>query len=153
MCISRLHRKLCSRTGSEPIVLDDYLLDLRDDFAAAFLDERTVELIVNADPILVEPAVASTIGLVLNELVTNAIKHGDNEQLARIEVSCGSLDGGTLELQVVNQVPAKHSRTGDGDAAGTGTRISRALIARYAGKLHVEREGHRIVHTMILSLA
>ncbi len=78
-----------------------------------------------------------SLGLVVNELVWNALKHGfPGDRPGRVRVSFG-MDGGELELRVeddgVGIPPPSERRPG-----GTGTAIAARVAAQFEGSLSLE---------------
>ena len=74
--ISKVHHRLYTRDDITTIDLDDYLATLVGDLREN-LDKRDskVTLTLRADPIEVSPDDAVSIGVVVNELVSNAVKY------------------------------------------------------------------------------
>ena len=74
--ISKVHHRLYTRDDLTTIDLDDYLSTLVDELRAS-LDkgQRAVSLDLRADPIEVSPDEAVSIGVIVNELVSNAAKY------------------------------------------------------------------------------
>jgi two-component sensor histidine kinase len=152
LCIARLHRNLCDKDDGASISLDEYLCQLGDDMWASFLHGKRVQLLVNADPVMVTSRIAGSVGLIVNELVTNAIKHGhdgDNSD-GVIDIACGALDRGRFELHVTNDMPAPADRRPSGSAlgiasTGLGTKIVTSLLAQHGGTFSVE---HTDRHTI-----
>ena len=74
--ISKVHHRLYTRDDITTIDLDDYLATLIGDLREN-LDKRdsSIVLTLRADPIEVAPDNAVSIGVVVNELVSNAVKY------------------------------------------------------------------------------
>src|SRR4029077_3145561 len=74
--IAAVHRQLHISDDIGTVALDRYLVDLcREITAASSSSDRAWTLAVDADPLVVRTDLAVTLGLIVNELVTNAIKH------------------------------------------------------------------------------
>jgi len=71
--IGAVHRQLHTRTDASQINLDIYLQTLGEQIGRSCPDHRRI--IVAADTVLVDAAKASSIGILMVELVTNACKH------------------------------------------------------------------------------
>jgi len=62
---------------------------------------RQVELVAACDPILTPDTAASTLALIVQELIGNALVHGcSDDRPGRIDVRVARLDGGRCELTV-----------------------------------------------------
>ncbi len=66
-------------------------------------NSRQVELIVTCEPILAPDTAASTLALITQELIGNALVHGcSDDRPGRIDVNIARLEGGRCELTVVD---------------------------------------------------
>jgi two-component sensor histidine kinase len=74
--IAAVHR-LLSETGDERVRIDD-LLDL-------IVADNRRGILLEADPVILDASAAQRVGLVANELITNARKHGEVPILVRLE--------------------------------------------------------------------
>jgi two-component sensor histidine kinase len=147
-CMARLNRSLSS-ASADVVRLDDYVAGLCDDLADSFLQAQRGKLIVNADPVHVPAAVAGVLGLVLHELVVNAIKHGLGPSgEGTIDVMCGTNEASNIEMQVANDVHDVQWITSPD--RGVGMRIVRGLLSGHHGTLEAQRSGGRIVHIVKL---
>lgn len=82
---------------------------------------------------------AVPIGLVINELVTNAWKHGVSEGGGRIEVSAAP-DGDVLRFRVANDGPPLPESFRLEAGSGLGLQMVNALAHQLGGSIRVERE-------------
>jgi two-component sensor histidine kinase len=74
--IAAVHRQLHISDDVGTVALDRYLVDLcREITAASSSSDRAWTLAVEADPLVIRTDLAVPLGLIINELVTNAIKH------------------------------------------------------------------------------
>lgn len=74
--ISKVHHRLYTREDLTTIDLDDYLKTLVEDLRGNLgKGRRAVTLTLHADPIEVPPDEAVSIGVIVNELVSNAVKY------------------------------------------------------------------------------
>jgi two-component sensor histidine kinase len=74
--IAAVHQQLHKSEEVGTIALDQYLVDLcREIAAASSSSDRTWTLAVDADPLVISTDLAVPLGLIINELANNAIKH------------------------------------------------------------------------------
>jgi two-component sensor histidine kinase len=86
---------------------------------------------VEADPILLSPTQAMPLALVVNELVTNAIKHGGPEPSITVKLGRSS-DGCRLAVRNRGDLPANYKP----DATrGFGMRMVRTTVSQLNGHL------------------
>jgi two-component system, sensor histidine kinase PdtaS len=103
--ISLLHQKLYQHDELTKIEMDDYINDLAQYIIKNFnLLNKHIALKTNANAIALDLDTAIPLGLILNELVTNTIKHSFKDiDVGEIDVSIQRLDGDkNFELKVRN---------------------------------------------------
>lgn len=77
--IAKVHEKLYQSTTLSDISLDIYISELAEEIANAYQsDQRNIELKLDVEPVTIHLDEAIPIGLILNELINNAYKHGLN---------------------------------------------------------------------------
>ncbi|MDX9751844.1 MAG: histidine kinase dimerization/phosphoacceptor domain -containing protein, partial [Flavobacteriales bacterium] len=99
--IGLIHRFLYGRDAFRSIRMRPYLAELLEQIAqAADLDRRRVRLTAEVDDIPLDVDLATPLGLIVNELVTNAVKHAfPGERTGTVQVVLRDA-GGSLELIV-----------------------------------------------------
>jgi two-component sensor histidine kinase len=94
---------ILNRAGDmQSVRCDDLLRELSRTIQAA--SPCNFALIVDADPVELPSSTALPLGLILNELLTNSIKHGINAQRGRVRVSLKTT-GDAVELRVEDNGP------------------------------------------------
>lgn len=74
--IAAVHRQLHNSDDVETVAIDQYLADLCREIAPASSSaDQAWTLTVDADPLVIRTDLAVPLGLIVNELVTNAIQH------------------------------------------------------------------------------
>lgn len=134
--IADLHASLYRSGGKDEVEAQRYLAELCDRLSRTLLEGRDVRLDLHAEAVALPLDEAVQLGIVVNELVTNAAKHAYSEgEKGVIWVRLGRADGG-LRLSV--------SDLGRGlsqDAAsGLGMRLVRSLVERAGGTVTVGGE-------------
>lgn len=130
--ITKAHERLGTSAGHRGFVeLGGYLRALCEGLGELLRDIRPIALRVEAPALEVRSDQAVMIGLIVNELVTNALKHAfPNERAGVIEVQVRAGDDG---LQVV--VADDGAGCPEAPAGGMGSRLVRMLAAQYGGQV------------------
>jgi two-component sensor histidine kinase len=146
--IAQVHASLYQSRRVGTLEFAAYLRDLCGALADSFLDDgghsRRVGLEVDARPLWLEADRAMPLGLIVNELVTNALKHGrcreaGAEGMVRVELHPLD-DGTTWRLEVTNDGPAPVDDAGGGPArTGLGMQLVEGFARQLQGALSVER--------------
>ncbi|HZQ00269.1 MAG TPA: DUF4118 domain-containing protein [Reyranella sp.] len=130
--ISRLHGRLARSNGHAlvdvPALLEDLVADLRDELQGV----RPIGIFLHAEPIMLSVARTGSLALIVNELVTNAMKHAfpDDDRQCQWAVRIGVAQrNGDLYLTVTDNgrgiAPDAHP--------GAGLKLVRALTAQLEG--------------------
>ncbi|PKL24002.1 MAG: hypothetical protein CVV47_12120 [Spirochaetae bacterium HGW-Spirochaetae-3] len=121
--------------------LKEYLPSLATEIARTYPSRKRIALETRVDDIPLDAKTLSPIGLIVNELMTNAIKHAfAGRPGGRIVVSAVDR-GGRVRLVVEDDgigLPEKGAASGPG---GFGMQLVEALVEQIAGTLSVERDG------------
>lgn len=131
--IAKAHERLRDITKSNAVELASYVEDLCAGLGNLLRDIRPIAVRVSAERMTASSAQAVFIGLIVNELVTNAFKHAfPGEQ------------GGTVAVNLRNYSDRMEIMVGDNGVGcptevtrGMGSRLVRLLAAQLGG--HVER--------------
>jgi PAS domain S-box-containing protein len=151
-----VHERLYQSGTLASIALDDYIAELCDQLAGASASQRGIAVRVEAERIQAGLDVAVPLGLLLNELVSNSLKHAfpDGRQ-GRILVRLARAQDGAMRLTVDDDgvgLPAAFDRT---SAPTLGLRLVAALgnqlHASFSLENHAPEEGTGAVATLIAS--
>lgn len=130
MVLSRVHERL-ARQGHSPVVdLATFLQTLCDDLVATMCASRRIEVHTELDPLSVPSTEAVAIGLIVNELLTNAAKYAFGDRGGDVFVRLKTLSDGTTEIRIEDN--------GCGYDLGVvrnglGHRLVRSLVAQLSG--------------------
>jgi two-component sensor histidine kinase len=131
--IGRIHRRLHSIEGIKTVAFKHYLDDLCEDLAMMLSADQTI--VVKGDAMNLPAVTAVPLGFVVNELITNAAKHGTGQ----IKVTLTENAGGSHALSVFNDGPALPAGFDPTASKGLGMKIIRSLVERIGGELHIGR--------------
>lgn len=146
--IARAHRHLYRDPGQPHLVeMRDYLKDLSTALADALFLRGGIRLACEADAAALPRDRAVSIGLVVNELVTNAAKHAfPDRDLGTIEITFRARDKGGWRLVVADDGVGLPETATPADGHGLGSRLSEAFARQAGGTLMVDsdRTGTRV---------
>jgi len=151
--IARAHRHLYRDGQGAEVNVRDYLEDLCGTLADALLLRGGITLACDADPAMIPRDHAVSIGLVVNELVTNAAKHAfTGRESGAIDVSWKRREGGwrlTVADDGVGLPPDGRPRPKRADG-GLGQRLIEAFAHQAGGTLTSASDAHGTRVTMDL---
>jgi two-component sensor histidine kinase len=130
--LARVHERLHLGPSANAALLVEmrgFLDALCADLRPTLVELRPVALRVSVDDVTLGVAQAVAVGLIVNELVTNALRHAfPGDRAGTVSVRLSGKDDGWLSLQVTDDgVGAKV------EGGGTGTRLIRALAQQLGG--------------------
>lgn len=139
--IGRLHRLLSANPGDTRVDLGDYICATCRALADTVSFDQPVELICDAQPCMADSEQAQLLGLILTELVTNAVKYAHPAGApGRIAVRCRPLDDVILATVSDDGVglPEGFDPLTDG---GLGMRVIRSLARQLGAELEFVSHG------------
>lgn len=129
--LSRVHQRLSRHGHSALVDLGDFLEQLCSDLDATLIGVRAISLTCDIVQLQVPSGQAVALGLIINEMLTNAVKYAfPNGRAGRIHLRTGWTDDGRLEIVVQDD--------GEGfdpheSAGGLGQKLIRSLTAQLDG--------------------
>lgn len=138
--LAHVHRRLRPADEKDTVELRHYIRDLCEDLSALFLGRQNRKRIsVKGAEVEAMTAFAIPLGLIVNELIINALKHGAGD----IEVRIASIAPALFSLAVADQGrgfpdgfdPESHSRQG--------MKIVLSLVHQMGGSVQFPRSGRR----------
>ena len=139
--VASSHRRLRLGDDLETISADDFLLAVIDDLAIGAREDKSVVIKGEIAPLLIGSRDATTMGILVAELVTNALKHGfPAERTGTVLVRLERGSDGVPVLSVSDDgvgIPADHP-VGEG---GLGSVIIKQLANQFGGVPVYERLG------------
>lgn len=124
------HRRLRLGADLETTDAAEFLTDVIDDLAAAMPPDKAVTFEKYLQPMVIPARDATTLGIVVSELVTNALKHAFSEgQAGTVSIRFERPDGGVTSLTVEDN----GSGISTGGHEGLGALIVKQLARQFGG--------------------
>jgi two-component sensor histidine kinase len=143
--VAQVHRRLYTSHDLKSVMLNQYLDALLEDLRRSAEGNRMSRLTLRAAPVEIDPDRAVAIGIIVNELVMNAVKYAYPDGAGPIHVDLGA-HGEDLELAIADDGVGLSAKS-DPRSTGMGQRIVSAMAAKLEAS--VERDpdhaGTRIV--------
>ena len=137
--IASAHRRLRLGGDFETASADEFLDAVLEDIATTASDARTIKLAGEFDPIVVGARDATTLGILVAELVTNAVKHAFPEgRSGTITVTLKRDEVGVPTLRVLDDGVGMTGEQLPGDG-GLGSVIIKQLATQFGGEPYYER--------------
>jgi two-component sensor histidine kinase/CheY-like chemotaxis protein len=143
--VAQVHRRLYTSHDLKSVLLNLYLDALLEDLRRSAEGNRMSRLTLRAEPIEIDPDRAVAIGIIVNELVMNAVKYAYPDGAGPIEVNLNA-QGDSLVLSIADEGVGLNVKT-DPRSTGMGQRIVSSMASKLEAS--VERDpahaGTRIV--------
>ena len=143
--VAQVHRRLYTSHDLKSVLLNQYLEALLEDLRRSAEGNKMSRLTLKAEPIEIDPDRAVAIGIIVNELVMNAVKYAYPEGAGPIHIVLNA-HGDDLELSIADDGVGLNVKT-DPRSTGMGQRIVTAMAQKLDAS--VERDpshaGTRIV--------
>jgi two-component sensor histidine kinase len=137
--VAQVHRRLYTSHDLKSVLLNQYLDALLEDLRRSAEGNRMSRLTLKAEPIEIDPDRAVAIGIIVNELVMNAVKYAYPDGAGPIDVDLNA-EGDDLVLSIADDGVGLNVKS-DPRSTGMGQRIVSAMAAKLDAS--VERDpGH-----------
>ena len=143
--VAQVHRRLYTSHDLKSVLLNQYLDALLEDLRRSAEGNRMSRLTLKAEPVEIDPDRAVAIGIIINELVMNAVKYAYPDGAGPIHVDL-TTHNDELVLSITDDGVGLNAKA-DPRSTGMGQRIVAAMATKLAAS--VERDaahpGTRIV--------
>ncbi|UPK39929.1 response regulator [Bradyrhizobium sp. 186] len=126
--VAQVHRRLYTSQDLKSVVLNQYLDSLLEDLRRSAEGNRMSRLTLKAEPIEINPDRAVAVGIIVNELVMNAVKYAYPDGAGPIHVELTSR-GEELMLSIADDGVGDNAKV-DPRSTGMGQRIVAAMAAK-----------------------
>jgi two-component sensor histidine kinase len=134
--VAQVHRRLYTSHDLKSVLLNQYLDALLEDLRRSAEGNRMSRLTLKAEAIEIDPDRAVAIGIIVNELVMNAVKYAYPDGAGPIHIDL-TARGTEIELCIADNGVGLNAKT-DPRSTGMGQRIVAAMAAKLAAS--VERD-------------
>ena len=145
--VGRVHRQLYVGGTATTIAMDSYIEGLAEDLANSFSSESAPrKVLVRADPVVLPASAAVSLGILINELVSNACKYAYSDHQSG-EVRVILRGTGPQDVQLAVEDDGEGYDAGSAPAGtGLGSQIIRIMTETLGGTLtlHAMNPGFRV---------
>lgn len=134
LAVAQVHRRLYTSGDVQSVAMDQYLESMMEDLRRSSERNELTQLSLDCDPVSIDPDRAVAIGMILNELVINALKYAYPNGSGAVRVAFKKIED-HLELSVEDE-GVGFTPQANPNSTGLGQRIIRAM----ADKLHAQME-------------
>src|SRR5204863_327964 len=134
--VAQVHRRLYTSHDLKSVLLNQYLEALLEDLRRSAEGNKMSRLTLKAEPIEIDPDRAVAIGIIVNELVMNAVKYAYPDGAGPIHVELKAA-GDNLELAIADDGVGLNVKA-DPRSTGMGQRIVSAMASKLEAS--VERD-------------
>jgi len=135
--MSMIHQKLYQGTNLSTIEMKEYLIDLSKHILDSYSSENEVGFIYDLEDMQLDVDSAIPIGLIVNELLTNAFKHAfPEDRRGIVYITCKYIVKGRILLEVAdNGIGLLEFDKEDDHGSGFGTQLIDLLIHQLDGSI------------------
>jgi len=155
MAVAQIHKRLYTSDDVQTVSVDQYLSALVEDLSRSS-DGSLTAVTLSADPIELDPDRTVAIGVIVNELIINALKYAYPNGKGPIRVGLARNGSQLVTLTVEDEGvgAGTHSGTNPG-STGLGQRIVKAMAAKLGAEVqyHDARPGMRVAMSFNISEA
>jgi len=134
--ITTIHQQLQNSSTYETVDLRSYLTQV---VSNAMESNPSVELAVEVENLNIPAKTAGSVGLIMNEIATNAVKYGFNEEEPPKFSVISKYDGSVCELSVTNSGNPFPDNIDFNDTPSLGLRLVSMLAEQLGGEISLDR--------------
>jgi len=135
-----LYEKLYPTESHERVSIKEYLTDLVGKIVELYPNRDRVDLYIEIDDFQLNAKCLSCFGMIVNELVTNAMKYAFNgDERGKLTMTTHR-DGRTVTMILQDDGPGLPVRDGASDRTGFGMTMISALTEQLGGTIRFERD-------------
>lgn len=136
-----LYEKLYRSSSFNEVSLVDYIPALIDEVLDIFPNSPMVGVETHIAPISVDTKIVSTLGIIINELITNSMKYAFRDRTEGTLAVTVENQGDSLQMVVQDDGPGLPESVGFENSNGFGLMLVGNLAKQLRGELAIERTG------------
>lgn len=150
--VAQLHRRLYTSDDVQQVAIDQYLEALIEDLRRSAGSDEQFQITLETEPVSTHPDGAVAVGVIINELVTNAMKYAYPDRRGPIRVSLKSTGPQSAVVSVDDDGVGYNAADSSG-STGLGQRIVNAMATKINGVISHEpkRPGTKISVSFVLN--
>jgi two-component sensor histidine kinase len=137
--VAQLHRRLYTSEDVQQVAVDQYLSGLLEDLRRSADSDRASQVTLDADPVDTHTDGAVAVGVIVNELVMNAIKYASPSRVGQLRVSLKAT-GPESATVCVEDDGVGFNDTDNPASTGLGQRIVKAMATKINGDIKHEQK-------------
>jgi two-component sensor histidine kinase len=143
LAIAQVHKRLYTSDDVRTVALDNYLHQLVADIGASAAGDGWLSLA--ADPVAIDPDRAVAVGVIVTELIINAMKHAYPSEKGPVRVALHAQSGSDIRLCVEDDGIGSRSLSAEG-STGLGQLIIEAMAVKLGAvvTVHASDGGTRV---------
>ena len=128
--LALVYKRMQAAQGVESVDFASFLAELSNDLKASVMEGSCI---VKADPLVLSPGQAIPLSLIVNELLTNAVKHGTNGGGTIVVELKNSSEQCRLVVRNQGKLPEGYGK----ESKGFGTKMISSMVSQLRGTLEV----------------
>jgi two-component sensor histidine kinase len=134
VALGTVHHRLRLLDQPANVEFKEFLIGLCDDLSGLLFQNRTDHaIVVEGTKVEITSSLASALGLITNELITNSVKHGNGNITVRLEKSAP----GSYSMSVLDDGPGLPARCEAAKSKGLGMKLVLWLVKEIDGDLKI----------------
>jgi two-component sensor histidine kinase len=147
MAVAQVHRRLYTSSDVQSVAVDQYLAAMIEDLRRSGHSAVLTQVTLQADPVQLPPDQAVAIGVIVNELITNAVKYAYPDGKGPIRVMLKHVGDDATALIVEDDGVGSKARP-DPHSTGLGRRIVTAMGEKLNARIEDDMN-HRGTRTVV----
>ncbi len=139
--MSLIHQKLYQPENTTSVNIQTYITELSDYLKTSFNNGKEINFLINVDEILLDISQAIPIGLILNEVITNAIKYAfEGREAGSVYINMHNIQDNKILLGIKDNGIGLPGNFDLKDSTSMGMRLIYGLAKQINGKLIFENK-------------
>jgi two-component sensor histidine kinase len=134
MALGRVHHQLHLQHYQENVELKQFMVNLCEELSDLLFEERNDHsIMVEGDKVEIPAVLATPLGFIVNELITNSVKYAKSDIIVRIESTAPAC----YSLSVLDEGPGLPAGFDAAKWSGLGMKLVLSLVKQIGGELQI----------------